>query len=154
MSEFVSDAELVREVLQETEDARNSRLLSTSRFIQHGNTSVLEHSIRVARESLYLARKYHIAVNRHDLVRGALLHDYFLYDWHNSDNNSHRLHGFSHPYTALKNAEEDFDLDETEKNIIVRHMFPFVPIPPNCREAWIVCTADKICSLLETIHRH
>ena len=38
-----------------------------------------------------------------------------------------------------------------ERNIIARHMFPLVPVPPTCREAWIVCLADKWCALRETI---
>ena len=29
--------------------------------------------------------------------------------------------------------------------------FPLVPVPPTCREAWIVCLADKWCALRETI---
>ncbi len=30
-------------------------------------------------------------------------------------------------------------------------MFPLVPVPPTCREAWIVCMADKWCALYETV---
>ena len=30
-------------------------------------------------------------------------------------------------------------------------MFPLVPVPPTCREAWIVCMADKWCALCETV---
>ena len=30
-------------------------------------------------------------------------------------------------------------------------MFPLVPIPPRCKEAWIVCVADKYCALGETV---
>ena len=37
------------------------------------------------------------------------------------------------------------------KNIIARHMFPLIPVPPQCREAWIVCLADKWCALGETV---
>ncbi len=91
-----------------------------------------------------------ISVDRASLLRGALLHDYFLYDWHDPDP-SHRLHGFRHPFFALARAEEDFELTPRERNIIVRHMFPLVPVPPTCREAWIVCLADKWCALRETV---
>ena len=83
-------------------------------------------------------------------MRGALLHDYFLYDWHQKDS-SHRLHGFRHPKTALGNAQRDYHLNWKEKNIIARHMFPLIPVPPQCREAWIVCLADKWCALGETV---
>ena len=79
-----------------------------------------------------------------------MLHDYFLYDWHQKDP-SHRLHGFRHPKTALGNAQRDYYLNWKEKNIIARHMFPLIPVPPQCREAWIVCLADKWCALGETM---
>jgi uncharacterized protein len=84
------------------------------------------------------------------LIRGALLHDYFLYDWHER-NNEHRLHAFSHPRKAMQNACEDFELTSKEKNIILRHMFPLTPIPPYYLESWIVCVADKYCALKETL---
>lgn len=33
-------------------------------------------------------------------------------------------------------------------------MWPLTIVPPCCREAWIVTTADKWCSFLETLHMH
>lgn len=122
-------------------------------FVQHGDVSVYAHVCSVALQSLRMADalgRRGIRVDRASLLRGALLHDYFLYDWHVPDP-SHRLHGFRHPFTALRNAEADFRLGARERNIIVRHMFPLVPIPPCCREAWIVCCADKLVALRETL---
>ena len=129
---------------------RQSRLLESHRYMQHGDTSVFRHSVSVAYFSYYLALKMNAPVDIHSLVRGALLHDYFLYDWHQKDP-SHRLHGFRHPKTALGNAQRDYYLNWKEKNIIARHMFPLIPVPPQCREAWIVCLADKWCALGETM---
>ena len=132
---------------------REGRLGLCHEFVQHGDVSVYEHVVAVAAESCRMAdalARHGIAVDRPSLVRGALLHDYFLYDWHDPDP-SHRLHGFRHPFFALRNAEDDFTLDERERNIIVRHMFPLVPVPPTCREAWIVCGADKLVALRETL---
>ncbi len=126
----------------------------TSEFIQHGNVSVLEHSLLVAKYSIALNRRFKIKCNERNLVRGALLHDYFLYDWHdyNSEGNEHpRLHGFYHPGIALKNAKRDFELNEIEMEIIRKHMWPLTIIPPRCREAWVVTMADKYTSLLETL---
>ena len=119
-------------------------------FIQHGSTTCYAHSANVACMALYLADVLHLRVDRLSLARGALLHDFFLYDWHDPDP-SHRLHGFRHPFFALARAEEDFELTPRERNIIARHMFPLVPVPPTCREAWIVCLADKWCALRETV---
>ena len=129
---------------------RTGRLALARAAIQHGSTTVFAHCVKVACFSLFLANKLHIPVNTHALLRGALLHDYFLYDWREK-NAGHRFHGFTHPATALKNAQEDFMLTPVEKDIIARHMFPLCPIPPRCREAWLVCAADKYCALLETL---
>ena len=129
---------------------RTGRLALARAAIQHGSTTVFAHCVKVACFSLFLANKLHIPVNTHALLRGALLHDYFLYDWHEK-NAGHRFHGFTHPATALKNAQEDFMLTPVEKDIIARHMFPLCPILPRCREAWLVCAADKYCALLETL---
>ena len=133
-------------------------LRQTSRFsqmdtcMQHGGVSVTQHSVAVAYLSCRIACALHLRVDYDSLIRGALLHDYFLYDWHDPDP-SHRLHGFRHARFALKNASEDFSLTPCEENIIARHMFPLNPTPPRCREAWIVCLADKLCAVRETVRR-
>lgn len=142
----------VRSMVDELE--ARGRLGLTRGFIQHGNVSVYEHVLAVATASAHMAdalARHGIQVDRRALIRGALLHDYFLYDWHVPDP-AHRLHGFKHPYFALEHAERDFpDLTARERNVIVRHMFPLVPIPPACREAWIVCLADKLVAARETV---
>jgi uncharacterized protein len=126
-------------------------------YPQHGSTNALCHMVAVAWKAYSIAvsleHKYGIAFDRRSIIRGALLHDLFLYDWHDP-NNGHKLHGFSHPYTALKNAERHFFLNGKERNIIKRHMFPFTPIPPRYRESLLVSYADKICSTKETLARN
>lgn len=121
------------------------------RFIQHGSVTCLSHSLDVARGSYALACLLRLHVDSRALIRGALLHDYFLYDWHEKDK-SHRLHGFRHPGFALKNARRHFNLSPIEEEIIRKHMWPLTIIPPTCREAAIVCLVDKYCSTRETVY--
>lgn len=128
------------------------RLSETKNFIQHGDVSVYEHCLNVAYMSVRIALFLHLKVNMDTLITGALLHDYFLYDWHDG-NKAHRLHGFTHPQRALKNAMQDYSISPEVKNVIVRHMFPLTFIPPTNREAWIVCLADKICAIKETFNK-
>ena len=123
-------------------------------FTQHGTTSVFEHCVSVAKFSLLFAyaieRRFPgFEIDKTSLVRGALLHDYFLYDWHDPDP-SHRLHGFTHPGTALRNAQKDYEINDIEKDIISKHMFPLTIVPPRYRESVIVCLADKWCAFCET----
>lgn len=138
------------------EDILNSEnFKSTKRYIQHGNMSVREHCINVAKTSLAIRDRLGIKCNTRDLVRGALLHDYFLYDWHKTDTiETHNLHGFFHPGRALKNAKKEYHLTKRQVDIIKKHMWPLTVIPPVCREAWIVTMADKYCSLMETLYIH
>ena len=124
---------------------------SMQKFIQHGHTSTYQHSMNVVRLSYWLNKHFHLHADEKALLVGALLHDFYLYDWHEK-NREHSLHGFKHPYFAFRNADRDFKLNDIEKNVILRHMFPLTPIPPACREAWIVCMADKYCSARETMY--
>ena len=123
-------------------------------FTQHGTTTVFEHCVSVAKFSLlmayYLERTMKIKVDRDSLVRAALLHDYFLYDWHDKTVPGHNIHGFTHPRTAMLNADRDFGLNEVEKDIISKHMFPLTFMPPRYRESVLVTLADKWCALCET----
>lgn len=127
----------------------------TKEHIQHGNMTVNAHVLNVTRHSIALSEILRIKCNKRDLIRGALLHDYFLYDWHTPDEeNPHKLHGFHHPKRALHNADKEYDLTAIQKDIIKKHMWPLTIVPPMCREAWIVTVADKWCSTLETLHLH
>lgn len=82
---------------------RSPRMQLEKQFFQHGQVTVFAHSFAVACLCLYLVRRLHIRADQRALVRGALLHDYFLYDWHCPDP-SHRLHGLHHARRALENA--------------------------------------------------
>ena len=128
----------------------------TKRHIQHGNMTVNDHCLSVARHSLILDKKLGLHCNRRDLIRGSLLHDYFLYDWHDKGYvpERGRLYGFTHPNTALRNAAKEYELTDIQRDIIKKHMWPLSVIPPLCREAWVVTSADKYCSLMETLGLH
>lgn len=79
---------------------RSKNFRSTRSHVQHGNMTVNDHSMNVAKYSLAISEKLHIPCEKKDLIRGALLHDYFLYDWHTPDHISpHKLHGFYHQCT-------------------------------------------------------
>ena len=120
-------------------------------YMQHGRISTFEHCIDVAKLSFRMNRNLHLHGKERELLRGAFLHDYFLYDWHNWDG---PLHGFYHAGAALKNAKRDFKLTPREENIIGSHMWPLnLTKIPRCREAWIVCIADKIVSTKETLFK-
>ena len=144
-----SEQAYLKECMSELLCSDRVQLMRT--FIQHADVSCLDHCIFVAYTSLWLSERLRITVDRRSMIRGALLHDFFLYDWHKK-NNRKGLHGFTHPKTALENARRHFTLNKREEDIILRHMWPLTPVPPKYRESFIVSCSDKICSVMETLH--
>lgn len=123
---------------------------SMSAYIQHGRTTCREHCIQVSYLSYRICRRF--GLDAKAAARAGLLHDMFLYDWHtHGKETGKRFHGFTHPATALKNAEYYFSLTAKEKNMILRHMWPLTPIPPASREGMVLVYADKFCSSAEII---
>lgn len=112
----------------------------------HSGFSTYYHSIKVAYLAYKYAKKHNVKLEINSLVRGALLHDFYLYDWHDKGG-SHRLHGFRHPRFAYNNALKLFpDISLMEKDIILHHMFPLTIIPPHTKGGWIVCYCDKVAT--------
>lgn len=108
----------------------------------HGQVSVYDHSLFVAERSYLFAKKRNLDLDYGSLIRGALLHDYYLYDWHKK-HKGHRLHGFRHPAWALHNALLAYDLNKVERDIIRSHMFPLTFLHwPHSKEAWVVSKMD------------
>lgn len=123
---------------------------SMRQYMQHGRISTYEHCRAVSYYSWQLCQRLPGKFDYRALVRGAMLHDLFLYDWH-IPADSHKLHGFRHSGTALRNARASFSLSPVEENVILTHMWPLTLFAvPRCREALAVCLVDKCCSLAET----
>ncbi len=145
--------ENLREIYREAEDIIESEHAKCRRnHIQHGTTSVHRHCVDVAVRSIYLNRKLKLNASERELIRGALLHDYFLYDWHDRKIRL-KLHGFRHPKRALQNAIKEYELTDKEQDIIVKHMWPLTIITPKYRESWIVTAVDKYSALAEMYYR-
>lgn len=134
-----------REYLTAVSDLLKSPVvLSMSEYKQHGDVSCLEHCIFVSYISFLFCRK--MGWNFRSAARGGLLHDLFLYDWHEVDITDSlrgfaftQMHGFTHPITALNNANEHFTLDELEQDIIKKHMWRlFCHCPAIKRVLWFL----------------
>ena len=126
--------------------ADDPHALEMQQFIQHGTVTTYEHCLRVTRIAYWLNLHWHCHADEVSLVRGAFLHDFYLYDWHNCSNITH-WHGFKHPLIARYNADAVFQLNNKERNIIQTHMWPLtITQLPRCREACLVCLADMSLS--------
>lgn len=127
----------------------NEMFISSKKNMQHGLTSVYTHSYNVALKAYSIAVKKPNKYDLASLIRGALLHDFFLYDWHVL-NGRKRLHGLHHPKIAYNNSISYFPINKKEKNIIMSHMWPLTLFYfPLSKEARLVNRVDKIVSLNE-----
>ena len=124
-------------------------------FEHHGvNNSVYDHSVAVAEAACGLAHLMCLSESETaSVVRAALLHDFFGYDWHGERFRrylSHfsgirritHMHGFIHGHIAADRARHMFGLSARECEAIARHMFPLAAMP-RTRIAWIITLADK-----------
>jgi uncharacterized protein len=129
---------------------RTPEVLGLDNYDQHLNTSRLQHSLNVAYYAYLISKN--MDVNHKDLVRGALLHDLFLYDWREV-NASAQEHVHMHPRVALETARKITDVSDVMEDVIVNHMWPLGNTKPKTKEAWIVQASDKLCTLLEISHQ-
>ncbi|MDF2905185.1 MAG: metal-dependent phosphohydrolase sub domain [Herbinix sp.] len=144
----IEEKSVFNETIQELLQAKKVQEMKL--YLQHGNSSTLSHSLVVTYYSYRLATRLPIRFSYKSLIRGAMLHDFYLYDWHIPDK-SHRFHAFTHPRTSLINARRYFKLNSIEEDIILKHMWPLTIIKlPASRESLLVCIVDKVCSLIET----
>ena len=146
----------IKRQLQEREFVNMTRELLDSDQVRmmgqwkhHGQVTTLDHSLFVAFSTYRLARALRLDV--HSAVRGALLHDLYLYDSH--DRSAHPGNQcFDHPRFAARNAAALTDLSSKERIIILSHMWPLGGALPRSREAWMVDLVDTVCASLELSH--
>ncbi|MBR5116596.1 MAG: HD domain-containing protein [Lachnospiraceae bacterium] len=130
----------------------HERVQEMKQYIQHGRISTYEHCDRVAHMSFRINRKLHLNANERELLTAAMLHDFYLYDWHNYDDNAHPWHGYHHADKAVENARLHFRVSPRVQKAIWSHMWPLnITRIPRTRESWILCLADKIVSVKETL---
>jgi uncharacterized protein len=128
----------------------NELFLKNKEFVSHGTISMYTHCLNVASLSFSMVENSK-NIDRKCVVRAALLHDFFLYEWHKMGIR-YVLHGWVHAAIAAKKAREIFGISDKEYSCIRTHMWPWTLFrPPQYREGWIISLADKIIALRETV---
>jgi uncharacterized membrane protein len=130
---------------------KNEKFLQLKDF-RHHNSTIFDHAKSVA----YITYRYcrNKKVDKISATRGALLHDFFLYDWRtglDKRGNHNKGHIYLHPRMALENSEKEFNLNDIERDIILNHMWPLSPSMPKYKETFIVSFIDKYISSKEFI---
>ena len=105
---------IIRELIE------NDTVQEMKKYRQHYETSCFEHCYTAAYYCYLICKKYDL--DYRSATRAAMLHDLFLYDWRKKQPNKKGLHAFTHGKTACENACKLFNLNEKEKDIIIKHM--------------------------------
>lgn len=131
----------------------NNVVMSSDTILHHSKTSCYRHMFNVAYYSYKMCKFFKL--DYISAARGAMLHDLYLYTWHKERGVIMELlkrHPWIHPKMALQNATKNFDLNDIEKDIIIKHMWPVTIKFPKYAESFIVGVADKFCCVMEVIH--
>ena len=127
----------------------NETFRSMENYIQHGDTTCRDHCVWVSYKSYLTCKKF--KWDSRTVARAALLHDLFLYDWHDKAIPWVEIHGFTHPRKAYENARKEFALTHREKDLILKHMWPLTVVPPCYKETYVLMHFDRISSLHDTL---
>lgn len=123
-------------------------VLQMKKFPHHCDTDCYQHCLNVAYYNYQICKV--LGLDARAAARAGMLHDLFLYDWReHAAKTGDRFHGLTHPKVALRRAEKYFDLNDMEKDIIRKHMWPLTIIPPKYFESYIICLTDKYCGACE-----
>ena len=127
---------------------KNKLVQKMREYRQHFNVSCFDHCLLVS-YNLYLICKKH-RLDYISAARAAMVHDLFLYDWRKRQNGRKGLHAFTHAKTAYENAIKLFDLNDKEKDIIIKHMWPVTLFAlPKYKETLWMIYVDKYLAVIE-----
>ncbi|MBQ2836430.1 MAG: HDIG domain-containing protein [Clostridia bacterium] len=115
-------------------------------FKHHYGSNRYEHCLSVAYNSYKICK--FLGLDHVSAARAGVLHDLFLYDCENPQTRPQN-HITNHPKIALENAEKLFILNDIEKDIILRHMWPVTFSSPRYLETLVVTFVDKYCAIKE-----
>ncbi|MGI6069586.1 MAG: phosphohydrolase [Blautia sp.] len=123
-------------------------VLQMKKYPHHGKTSCYQHCLNVSYYNYRICK--FLGWDARSAARAGMLHDLFLYDWHtHAGETGNHFHGLTHPWDALQNARKYFPINDLEREMILKHMWPLTVVPPGRKEAFIICITDKYCGSCE-----
>ncbi len=125
----------------------NDKVQKMKQYRQHHQISCFDHCLFVSYNTYLICKK--LKLDYISAARAGMLHDLFLYDWRKRENGRTGFHAFTHGKTAYQHALAILDLNDKEKDIILKHMWPVTPAFPKYRETFILSLVDKYFAIAE-----
>ena len=116
---------------------------------QHYSSNCFDHCCKVSYYCYKICKKFNL--DYVSAARAGMLHDLYLYNWRDKSIKREGPHAFTHGRIACRNACKEFDLNEKEKDMIIKHMWPLTIALPKSIEGFILTFVDKFCALQENI---
>lgn len=126
---------------------KDDTVKSMKQYHHHKSVTTHFHSLFVAYTVFKMCERLQRTDER-EVVRAALLHDYYLYEWYTEKHEEYHI--WYHPKQAVKNIEKHFGtLSDMQRNMILSHMFPTCVELPKSAGAWLLTAADKRCAVAD-----
>ena len=128
--------------------SKDERILRLKDIQMHRGSNCYIHSLTVAKVAINRVKNKK-GYNFENIIIGAFLHDYYLYDWR-VDHSKKKKHGRRHPIVAEANARRDFNISSEVSEIIKCHMWPLTPhLFPKSKEAKLINYVDDVVATRE-----
>ena len=126
---------------------KQPKVIQMRQYRQHHNVNCFDHCLYVSYNTYLICKKHKL--DYVSAARAGMLHDLFLYDWRKRENGRKGHHAFTHPKEALKQASTFVELNDKEKDIIGKHMWPVTLAIPKYKETFIITYVDKYFAIME-----
>lgn len=119
-------------------------------FRHHIMTTRFQHCLNVSYYNYRLCRL--LRLDAVSAARAGLLHDLYHYDTKRYHQGNHTLgHSSYHPMKALENAQQLIEMNDRERDMIEKHMWPVTHRRPKYAETYIITLVDKYCAVIEFV---
>lgn len=133
--------QIIKDILE------NKSVQQMKQYRQHFNVTCFDHCLFVSYNTYLLCKRYNL--DYISAARAGMVHDLFLYDWRKRINGRKGLHAYTHPMQAYKNASTFLTLNDKEKDIIIKHMWPVTLALPRYKETFLMIFIDKYFAVEE-----
>lgn len=117
-------------------------------FTHHRMTTRYQHCLNVAYYNYKVCRT--LRLDADSAARAGLLHDLYHYDTHRYARTSPAIrHSSYHPQVAAEAAQRLTDINDRERDMIEKHMWPVTHCRPKYAESYIITFVDKYCAVIE-----
>lgn len=126
---------------------KHDKVKKMKKYRQHYKISCFIHCLFVSYNAYLICRKHKL--DYISAARAGMVHDLFLYDWRKRKDGRKGFHAFTHGKEAFKQASTFMNINDIEKDIIIKHMWPVTLSIPKYKETYVITLVDKYFAIME-----